>query len=451
MDCTNKVHLASRAIARTLEQCDFAKVKLLTHETDRPYAVEIPKIESLNEYSRFICRELWRHVDTPHCMIVQADGYCLNGKAWTDAFKQYDYIGAPWLPANSVGNGGCSYRSRKLLEFLSTLAPNEFPHPCDAWICIHHRADLERAGLRIAPIQIARLWGFEGRSWNGTGQEWQGVPTHYRDQFTFHSWLTPLPEGIDRPLIAAHAGDAGDVIYSLAAMKALGGGGYFFSGDNKYPFPAPTRWQKDGAKPHWVDNLKPLLMAQDYIWFASYTHALPFSTDIDFNRFRQFYRTRQAANWESLFRLHQRAAGVEWPEDKPWLTVDQPKVIPGRPIVVSRTSRFQRDKFPWDKLVRRYGQQMVFVGSPLEAQVFQGFGAPKVAIPYEATSNLLELARVIAGAKVFIGNQSAPMAIALGLGQNVIQEVWAQNPNCRLKRHNAIYEATDKIPPEWLD
>ena len=94
---------------------------------------------------------------------------------------------------------------------------------------------------------------------------------------------------------------------------------------------------------------------------------------------------------------------------------------------------------------------MVFVGSPLEAQVFQGFGAPKVAIPYEATSNLLELARVIAGAKVFIGNQSAPMAIALGLGQNVIQEVWAQNPNCRLKRHNAIYEATDKIPPEWLD
>jgi ADP-heptose:LPS heptosyltransferase len=72
------------------------------------------------------------------------------------------------------------------------------------------------------------------------------------------------------------------------------------------------------------------------------------------------------------------------------------------------------------------------------------------------TETILDLARVIAGAGVFIGNQSAPMAIALGLGKNVIQECWQANPNCLFRRDNAIYfgvTTTDReleIPKEWL-
>ena len=74
------------------------------------------------------------------------------------------------------------------------------------------------------------------------------------------------------------------------------------------------------------------------------------------------------------------------------------------------------------------------------------------------TANIMELARLIAGAGVLIGNQSAPMAIALGLGQNVIQECWQGNPNCLFpKRRNAIFWGVDTtdpnidIPPAWLN
>lgn len=95
---------------------------------------------------------------------------------------------------------------------------------------------------------------------------------------------------------------------------------------------------------------------------------------------------------------------------------------------------------------------MFFVGTESEAEIFQGFGAPKHKIPWVKTSNLLEAARLIAGAKVFVGNQSAPLAIAHGLCKNCIVEEWLGNPNCRMNRPNAIYwkGGALEIPEDWL-
>ena len=100
---------------------------------------------------------------------------------------------------------------------------------------------------------------------------------------------------------------------------------------------------------------------------------------------------------------------------------------------------------------------MVFVGHESEFTVFRELSeAAGKPVPWIRTANLVELARVVAGAEVFIGNQSSPMALALGLGINVIQECWQGNPNCVLKRNNAIYwgvSSTDPelaIPKDWL-
>ncbi len=63
------------------------------------------------------------------------------------------------------------------------------------------------------------------------------------------------------------------------------------------------------------------------------------------------------------------------------------------------------------------------------------------------------MANAIGSAKLFIGNQSCPMAIALGLGKNVIQEVWPLNGNCILNRANAVYWKSGgcpHIPDDWL-
>lgn len=449
VDTTNKAHLAERAILKSLEQADFAEVKLLTNNPRLKYAVQIPEVKGLEGYSNFVCRELHKHVNQPHALIVQADGYVLNGKSWTPRFLDPDYIGAPWHQSRRVGNGGFSLRSKKLLEATARLAPSESTHPEDSWICARQRANLEAAGLRIAEVPLASAFALEGRVYDG--RAWNGAPLSVSHEFGFHSWLTILPEGADRPIIGHHSGDAGDVIYSLPVLKALGGGVLFLSGDNRYPYPRPTRWAQAGAPPEWVGNLSGLLNQQDYIWGVHWTQKTPFSCDVDLNAFRQFYKTKEHA-FDSIFSLHQLAVGVTHPETEPWLTVDRKVEIEGRDIVVARSERFHNDLFPWRYLTQKYGHRMAFVGTWQEASLFQHqFGAMNVI--WHKTETLLDVARVIAGAKCFIGNQSSPLAISLGLGQNSICEVWLANANCKLRRENAIHVLgnTTDIPPHWLE
>lgn len=448
VDTSDKAVLTARAIEKCEQQCDFGAIKFFTDKSDFKHVVKIDPFKGLEGYSQFITRRLHEYTNTTHVLVVQWDGYILNPGAWSATFLNYDYIGPPWQKWKVVGNGGFSLRSKKLLEATAKISPTELAHPEDAWICNKHRVELQNLfRVQFAPYEVAQRFGFEGRSYDGV--EWKGVPTAYNEQFGFHSYLTVLPDEIDKPLIFHHSGDAGDVIYSLPVVQALGGGVMFFSVDNRYPHPKPTRWSQNGGSPGWVSNLAPLLEAQPYVWRALYTHGLPFSTDIDFNVFRQSYRTPNPDNWESLFRLQQKPFGLTLPEDKPWLTVNNPRPIEGKPIVVNRTARFQNDAFPWPRLVKEHGKQMQFVGDKTEHGYFcQKFGF----VEYTETANLLQVAELIAGAKVFIGNQSAPLAIALGLGQNSIIEVWVGNANCNLHRPNVIHRTDNsiEIPKSWL-
>jgi ADP-heptose:LPS heptosyltransferase len=129
---------------------------------------------------------------------------------------------------------------------------------------------------------------------------------------------------------------------------------------------------------------------------------------------------------------------------EPWLKVGDPIVIEGKPIVVNRTERYQDWTWPWTALIEKFHDQMVFVGTEKEHELFCGL-APHCRVEYRPTKDALELARVIAGAKLFIGNQSLALAIAHGLGKQVRVEEWRANPNTRIIRQGAAYG-----PPEEL-
>jgi hypothetical protein len=79
-------------------------------------------------YSEACLRTLPAVCDTDHNIIIHADGYAVNGTAWTDEFLEYDYIGAPWLwwgtEDEQVGNGGFSLRSRRLYDALLDWRPS---------------------------------------------------------------------------------------------------------------------------------------------------------------------------------------------------------------------------------------------------------------------------------------------------------------------------------------
>lgn len=166
MDCVNH-ELALAALALCVHHCDFGRALFLTDrdgEGGDIDVVRIPGVRSREDYSRFVIKELRTYIDTDYVLLVQWDGFVVNPAAWSDDFLDYDYIGARWPfhhDGLTVGNGGFSLRSRKLLDALAD--PHVEPEPVeDVAICRTYRPWLERAcGIRFAPEAVADRFSFE--------------------------------------------------------------------------------------------------------------------------------------------------------------------------------------------------------------------------------------------------------------------------------------------------
>lgn len=173
IDCID-TELAARALRRSMSRCQFGAIKLLTSIPCRYEGIEttmVDPITSISEYSRFVMRELYAYIDTPFVLVTQWDGYVVNPDAWSDEFLSYDYVGAKWdeeaLQAvgskaiHSVGNGGFSLRSRRLLSVGKDPKLLEF-HPEDSHLCRTYRPYLEtQYGVRYAGVEVADQFSFE--------------------------------------------------------------------------------------------------------------------------------------------------------------------------------------------------------------------------------------------------------------------------------------------------
>jgi hypothetical protein len=150
---------------------NFGESKILTHfDIDSPEIVKIPKISSIETYSRFMIYDLPKYVNTEFVMIAQWDGFIRDINLWDPEFLNYDYIGAPWpsnvlydgVPKNfNVGNGGFCIRSKKLIDFISTDPKLTTHYLEDVMICQLNRAYLEANGFRFAPTLLAYKFSWE--------------------------------------------------------------------------------------------------------------------------------------------------------------------------------------------------------------------------------------------------------------------------------------------------
>jgi ADP-heptose:LPS heptosyltransferase len=201
VDCS-RYGEAVAAINKSMEQCDFAAVKFLTDinlEINGIEVIKILPIKSKEEYSRFIIKELYKYLDTEFCLVIQHDGYVLNGKSWQDEFLNYDYIGAPWLYSDgkNVGNGGFSLRSRLLQIFLANDEFIEATDPEDQAIGRLYRDYLIKTyGIRFAPEDLADQFAYELR-------------TPIYDTFGFHG---RFHKPFQKTVIIKRSASMGDVI-----------------------------------------------------------------------------------------------------------------------------------------------------------------------------------------------------------------------------------------------
>jgi hypothetical protein len=178
-----RVPRALDTLRHCAELCEFDEIVLATSEAvpaveDIPVrVVPIPRIENKGTYSLLILDELKNMVRTEYVLVVQDDGFILNPGAWDPAFYNFDYIGAPWPPTlfcradartlhlkNRVGNGGFSFRSRRLLNECSLrglFRPEYGGVDEDVLICHFNHEKLVAKGIRFADLSLAARFSGE--------------------------------------------------------------------------------------------------------------------------------------------------------------------------------------------------------------------------------------------------------------------------------------------------
>ena len=226
-----------------------------------------------------------------------------------------------------------------------------------------------------------------------------------------------------------HSGLSGDLIYGLCAVKAMGGGEILLSREPAFPGQVLT----DDA----IASLEPLLKAQPYISGVRMYQGERQVVDLDVFRDTLTEKDNLADRHLVPFGLDRRF------RDGPWLMVSDPVRVDGRPVVLHRTPRYQDACFPWQEVIATYRDVASFIGFPDEYRAFVAQFGP---IPYVPTRDLLEVARIIAGSGLFIGNQSSPYAIAEGLKVHTIQETAPGYPNCIFQRPNAQHGPNALLP-----
>ncbi|RGE46705.1 hypothetical protein DZC30_02745 [Comamonas testosteroni] len=194
---------------------------------DLPESVEHLEIAPLDYqgYSWFVLFMLWRVIHTEFALIVQDDGWVLDGRLWSDEYLNYDYVGAPvhlarvsspegeywsrgfaWaegLPdghsAVPVLNGGFSLRCQKLMRAfadhpqlqVTVPAPDQvFENPLklgwsgdvlneDVQLTGVLRPQLEALGFRFAPLELATRFAIEYAGPQHLGMDAMGLFGHH--------------------------------------------------------------------------------------------------------------------------------------------------------------------------------------------------------------------------------------------------------------------------------
>ncbi len=226
-----------------------------------------------------------------------------------------------------------------------------------------------------------------------------------------------------------HAGDLGDIVYSLPTIKALEGGNLYL---NRWP--NRTRVQMNQEQ---IDFISPLLLEQHFI--SSVDQYRGQSVCYDLNYFREYW-SKNAEFGVSIAEWHCRAFKVDSSViNEPWLIVEKRTVCP---VVFHRSARYHNPEFPWKRIVDRYRDRACFLGLKSEHVEFESkFGH----VRFFQASNALEMAEVIAGASLFVGNQSLPAAIAEGLKVPKILEVFMIDPNCCFERMDSQHIFTRNV------
>lgn len=229
-----------------------------------------------------------------------------------------------------------------------------------------------------------------------------------------------------------HSGMLGDLIYSLPIVKHLGGGNFYLHlaqaewiGKYYYkstinPFHAGRMNLQD------FNFMKDFMLSQDYITSFEILDLKKHEITHNLDRFRPFF-IGHPGNYVDIYA---ETFGITDDQTKEnlrnsaWLTVPENIYMADRDVAINRSGRWVPETTSWLwKQWREEGieERSFFVGLPEEHEKF----CKEIGwiIPHRPVNTLLEMAQLIMGSKVFIGNQSVALSLAIGLGH---QDIWCE-------------------------
>jgi hypothetical protein len=261
-------------------------------------------------------------------------------------------------------------------------------------------------------------------------------PQEYRNQkflMVYNKINTPI--NLNIPLKGQyafkHSGNAGDIIYALPSLITLSKNSladlYLHInqqanyGNMKHPL--GNVMLNEGV----YTRLEPLLTSQSYInALHKYSNE---NIDYDFDLIRSYpimHNAGSIARWYFYFFATNANLG------NPWLYVTADTTYANH-IVLARSFRYRQPLINY-RFLQKYSN-IVFIG--LEDE----YADMKLQIPnlkYQPVNNFLELAQIIAGSKLFIGNQSFPFSLAEALKVKRILEVYIPCPNVVVEGENGF-------------
>lgn len=232
-----------------------------------------------------------------------------------------------------------------------------------------------------------------------------------------------------------HSGNAGDVIYALPTIKKI----YEVTGVPVYLYLRLNRPLADpiySNKPHSMgavmisettaDKLITLLKTQSYIGDVRVYEDQKIHIDLDFFRSKTIPLTNaNIARWCSY------VTGITPDLWQPWLFVEPNRLFKDK-IVLARSERYRNSTIDYSFL-NKY-DNVIFIGIRSE---YEDMKRSVPGLVLHDTSSFLEIAQIIAGCRLFIGNQSLAYSIAEALKCPRILEAYYHVPHVIPEGENA--------------
>ena len=229
-----------------------------------------------------------------------------------------------------------------------------------------------------------------------------------------------------------HSGARGDLLYSLPAIQALGGGSLFVNRkEKKY-----CAFTIDDAE---MSGIVEFLKTQSYIETVEDWNGQRLDYDLD--KFRELSFILYL-----LTEMYLKKFNVSFDLSKKWIETENIPVFPKAEIVVSRTARYHA-VFNWNELAP-WIDRAVFIGWDGEYKEFVEETGLKIR--HEVMGTWLDIAGTILGSKLFIGNQSMPYAMAEGMKHPRVLEECSYCPNCHPQSKNGHTWLTQKVIHKYL-